>query len=56
MFKLNKDLLRFIIKYSLVVPFNVSLLFFCDFEQVYVQCVKSALRLNFLVLVCLSFS
>ena len=31
-------------------------LFVGDFDQVYVQCVKSAIRLYFAVLVCLSFS
>ena len=47
---------RFIIKDSWVMPSRVSLLFVDDFEQVYVQCVKSAARLYFAVLVCSSFS
>ena len=38
------------------MPPRVSLLFVGDFEQVYVQCVKSAARLYFAVLVCSSFS
>ena len=47
---------RFIIKDSWVMPSRVSLPFVGDFEQVYVQCVKSAARLYFAVLVCSSFS
>ena len=47
---------RFIIKDSWFMPPRVSLLFVGDFEQVYVQCVKSAARLYFAVLVCSSFS
>ena len=47
---------RFIIKDSWVMPSRVSLLFVDGFEQVYVQCVKSAARLYFAVLVCSSFS
>ena len=38
------------------MPSRVSLLFVDDFEQVYVQCVKSAARLYFAVLICSSFS
>ena len=37
------------------MPSRVSLLVVGDFEQVYAQCVKSAARLTFAVLVCLSF-
>ena len=47
---------RFIIKDSWVAPSHVSLLFVGDFEQIYVQCVKSAARHYFAVLVCSSFS
>ena len=38
------------------MPSRVSLPFVGDFEQVYVQCVKSAARLYFAVLVCSRFS
>ena len=37
------------------MPSRVSLLSVGDFEQVYVQCVKSAARLYFAVLLCSSF-
>ena len=43
-FKLDKDLFRFIIKDSSVMPSHVSLHFVGDFEQVYDQCIKSAAK------------
>ena len=55
-FKLDQDLFRFIIKDSWVMPPRVSLLFVDNFEQVYVQCVKSAAKLYFAALVCSRFS
>ena len=47
---------RFIIKDSWVMPSCVSFLFVGDFEQVFAQCVKSAAKHYFAVLVCSSFS
>ena len=47
---------KFIIKDSWVMLSHLFDSFIGDFEKVYVQCLNSAVRLYFAVLVCLSFS